>query len=245
MASSQALLVTLKSILKSNNITYSLIAKKLNYNETSIKRLMTGKTPMTLDKIDQICEIAGIDFFDLLQLTKPSENKESEELTLEQETALANYEDLFLTFYCLVKGLTIEGILQKYRITENRLQSSLHKLEKLELIELHPGNKIKFLISRTVRWREHGPLSKKYEATLRQDFIGGPFSEPHDIQKFLTFPLTPKSKALLSRKLREVLSELHAQSEIDVLLEKGIRSTTTIFLGFRDWTPNLLNRFQK
>lgn len=245
VASSQALLMTLKDVLKSNGITYSVIAKKLNFNETSIKRLMSGQTPMTLDRIDQICDIAGIDFFDLLRLTKPSEGKESAELTIEQETALANSEDLFLSFYCLVKGLSFENILQKYRITENRLQSSLHKLERQKLIELHAGNKVKFLVSRTVRWRDQGPLSQKYERMLKTDFLDGQFSQLNDIQKFLTFPLSERSKTQISRKLRELISEMHAQSEMDVILEKGIKSTTTIFLGFRDWTPKLLERYLK
>ena len=222
-----------------------MIAKKLDFNETSVKRLMSGKTPMTLDRVDQICEIAGIDFFDLLQLTKPPENTESTELSIEQETALANSEDLFLTFYCLVKGLTLQNILQKYQITENRLQSALHKLERQKLIELHSDNKIKFIVSRTVRWHEQGPLSKKYEQSLKTDFLSGPFSELNDIQKFLTFPLSEKSKIQISKKIRNVISELHLQSEMDLVLEKGIRSTTTIFVGFKNWTPNLLNKYLK
>lgn len=245
MAAAQSLILTLKNVLKSRAIPYSHIAKKLGLNETSIKRLMSGHTPMTLTRLDEICQVADLDFFELLKLARPSAPAEVNQLSLAQEQALADDTDLFLTFYGLVKGLGASDIVAKYKITEGRIQKALSQLDRLGLIFLLTENRVKFKVPRTVRWNERGPLALKYEREMQLDFISSDFAAATDFRKFLTFPMSERSKQLFARKLRELIAEMEAQSEIDVAFDKGIRTTSTVFIGLREWTPALLAKYRR
>lgn len=245
MASLHSTVVALKGALKSNNITYSQVSEALGLNETSVKRLMSGQTPMTLDRLDQICEIAGINSLELFRIAKPSSKIEPDLLLAEQEQALADSEDLFLSFYSLAKGLSFRDILGKYRINESRLQKALHRLDKLNLIELLPENRIKFKVPRSVRWLENGPLSRKFESQLQTDFLDDPFSQAEGWRKFATFPLSERSRAQFIRKFRELIAEMQSQSEMDIILDKNLKSTATVLIGLRQWTPRLLAKFLK
>ena len=245
MQSSEALLHTLKNVLRVKSIPYSKLAEKLNLSETSVKRLMSGHTPMTLDRLDQICELVGLEFFELLKLARPTERSDSAQLSIEQEQALADDIDLFLTFYALIKGLTAAEVVEKYKITAARMQKALIQLDRLGLILLMPENRVKFLVPRSVRWNERGPLSLKYEFEMQIDFMSGNFIESQDFRKFLTFPASDRSKQMFTRKLRELLNDMQSQSEVDVALEKNLKSTATIFIGLREWTPSLLNKYKR
>lgn len=64
MALTTALIEVLKRELKSRDITYADVAKKLDLSEASIKRMFSTKDFM-LSRLDDICEFAGIEFADL------------------------------------------------------------------------------------------------------------------------------------------------------------------------------------
>ena len=91
-----------------------------------------------------------------------------------------------------------------------------------------------------------GPLSKKYEREMENDFLAHPFNKPNQLRKFVTFfPLSQRTKHIAQRKLRELASELHASSELDAIVEKNLKSTATLLIGFREWTPAMLDKFLK
>ena len=245
MSSSQGMLVALKNVLRSKGVPYSKIAEHLDLNETSVKRLMTGHTPMTFERMDQICDVVGIDFFDLMKLAKPTDSTESAQLSIDQEQALADDIYLFLAFYGSAKGLSANELIAKYKITQVQLQKALLQLQKLGLIELLAENRVKFLVPRTVRWNESGPLVHKYQSEMQTDFLNSGFVDSAEMRKFLTFPLSHRSKQIFARKLRELTVELQAQSEVDMALEKNLKSTATVLFAIREWTPALLSKFLK
>ena len=244
MGQSATVLLALKNVLKSKGLTYADLAASLELNETSVKRLMSGRSPMTLERMDQICELAGVDLFELVKIARPNTGREVAQFNQQQELAIAGDDDLFLCFYGLAKGLTVQDIVVKYRVTAARVQKALHSLERLGLIEVHPHDKIKFLVTRSVRWLENGPLSQKYEKQMESDFLLHDFGQATQVKKFLTFfPLSDRSKALAARKLRELIAEIQANSEIDAAVEKNLKSSATLLVGFREWTPAMLDKF--
>lgn len=240
MGSSDGIVIALKSILRSKGIPYGELAEKLGLNETSVKRFMSGHTSLTLERLDQICEIAGVDFSDLAKLAKPQRLHDESQLSLTQEQALADDPHLFLSFYSFIKGLTAEQIVQKYKINKLQLQKSCFQLQKLGLIELFPENRVKVTVEKTIRWQEKGPLAGKYSRLMEADFLGTDFNETDETRSFQTFLLAPKSRKIFVRKIRELLREVQAQSEVDLALEKNLGSTVTVLLALREWSPSLL-----
>lgn len=243
MATSTGMIIALKSILRSKGIQYAELAAKLGLNETSVKRFMSGHTSLTLERLDQICEIAGVDFSDLAKLVQPQRSTDESQLLRTQEQALADDPHLFLSFYSFIKGLSAEEIVQKYKINKLQLQKACFQLEKLGLIELFPENRYKVKVGKTIKWQDKGPLAAKYNRLMEADFLSADFNETDEIRSFQTFLLNPKSRRIFVRKMRELTREVQAQSEVDVALEKNLGSTATVLLALREWSPSLLKEY--
>ena len=54
---SSKLILALKSFIKSSDMTYAELAKKIKVSEPTIKRMLGGKSQITLSKIENICDI--------------------------------------------------------------------------------------------------------------------------------------------------------------------------------------------
>jgi len=74
---------TVKSLLKSKGITYSLLAEQLGMSEANVKRMFAQKR-FTLSRLEQICDVLLISMTDLFAMTQRESTKLSQ-LTSEQE----------------------------------------------------------------------------------------------------------------------------------------------------------------
>ena len=59
-----ALVDALKRVLKARGLTYADIARGLDLSEASVKRIFS-KRDFTLERLDEVCRLAGIDFAEL------------------------------------------------------------------------------------------------------------------------------------------------------------------------------------
>ena len=146
MALTTALIEVFKCELKSRDITYADVAKKLGLSEASIKRMFSAKDFM-LSRLDDICEFAGIEFADLARAVEARDTLLLQ-LTLEQEKELANDVKLMLAAVASIYHLTFEQITQSYQFTGAELTGLLARLDKLKIIELQPNNRIKPLVAK-------------------------------------------------------------------------------------------------
>ena len=56
MTQTSALIDTLKKSLKTHQLTYALVAEKLNMSEANIKRMFASKR-FSLDRLEEICQL--------------------------------------------------------------------------------------------------------------------------------------------------------------------------------------------
>jgi transcriptional regulator with XRE-family HTH domain len=243
MPRSAAILTTLKKVLKSRGVPYSKLAAELRLNETSVKRLMSGRTPMTLDRLDAICDRLGIDVFELARMSGTASQIEAPQLNPVQERALADDVFLFITFYGLAKGLTPAELIARYRINQSGMAGAIRRLRDLRMVESLSSGRVRLLVPKSIRWAIGGPLARKYEKEMERDFLGGAFAGAGEFRKFASIPLSDRSKSILIRKMREFVSEAHSQSEVDLALEKDLKNTWTMLIGLREWTPALLKPY--
>ncbi|MDP6094480.1 MAG: helix-turn-helix transcriptional regulator, partial [Gammaproteobacteria bacterium] len=76
----------LKRSLKQKGLTYADVARQLHLSEASVKRNFSHKN-FSLDRLELICNMASVDFSDLVQMVDDEQAKISR-LTLEQEEEL-------------------------------------------------------------------------------------------------------------------------------------------------------------
>ncbi|MCP4915027.1 MAG: helix-turn-helix domain-containing protein [Oligoflexia bacterium] len=135
------LISELKKVLKRKKKKYSDIARELDMSESSVKRLMSGKDA-SLSKLEALCRVVDITFFDLVSMSKDSK-PQTLTLTKEQDRFFAKNTNYFY-FYHLIheEDATVQEIVTRFGLSEKSKNKYLKKLEDLGLLEWHPGDKI-------------------------------------------------------------------------------------------------------
>lgn len=225
---------TLKRCLKARGLTYKDVARKLKLSEASIKRLFSERS-FTLQRLEQICLMMDMSFSDLAHINDRRNLERQTTLSIKQETALAADAILLCYFYLLLNGWNIERIANRFDLDEPRQVRMLVKLDKLGLIELLPGNRVRLLTARRIQWRKDGMVRRMYERDVKQAFLKHEFSEDNSQFGFESAELAPESARMISRKLANLRLEFDELAELDVNLKPDQKRGYGLMVALRPW----------
>ncbi len=68
-----------------------------------------------------------------------------------------------------------EEIVRHYRFTDRELLRYFIKLDRLKVIELQPGNRVRLLVSRRFSWRAGGPGAEVHSSEVAAGVLRGSF----------------------------------------------------------------------
>src|SRR5580700_5221804 len=174
----QALIVAeLKRALREHELTYADVARKLELSVATVKRLFsTGD--FSLQRVDGICELMGISLREILERGQDRATPVNQ-LTVTQEQEIVADHRLFFVTWLVLNRTPFEEIVRHYRLTDRELLRYFIKLDRLKVIELQPGNKVRLLVSRRFSWRAGGPVQKYIHQKLLREFFfhGGAISD--------------------------------------------------------------------
>ena len=242
-AHTSTLILALKGALKSRNLTYRALADRLDLSEASVKRLFAEET-FTLKRIEEICDVLEIDFFELARLARGA-SADTDEMTIKQEEALAADPRLLGMFYLVFNGGTLESILDAYELTKPDCLTLLLKLDKLNLVEMGANDAIRLKVPKTLRLQQTGPIRKVHGRAVVGDFLQANFAAKGGYFQFEFRELSKASVALIERKLQRIAQEFHELAELDGYLPPEERKTIGIALGVRPWVISLVTGLQK
>ena len=242
-AHTSTLILALKGALKSRNLTYRALADRLDLSEASVKRLFAEET-FTLKRIEEICEVLEIDFFELARLARGA-STDTDEMSTKQEEALAADPRLLGMFYLVFNGGTMESILDAYALTKPDCLTLLLKLDKLNLIEMGTNDAIRLKVPKTLRLQQAGPIRKVHGRAVVGDFLQANFAAKGGYFQFEFRELSKASVALIERKLQRIAQEFHELAELDGYLPPEDRKTIGMALGVRPWVISLVTGLQK
>jgi DNA-binding Xre family transcriptional regulator len=231
MAQSKLIIDTLKKELRKQKKTYRDVAQVLNLSEASVKRLFAERT-FVLDRLDQICELLGMEITDLAVKAEQATLRTSQ-LTMEQEKELVSDFKLLLMAFFLINHWTYPEIIETYDISETEGIQLLAKLDRMRIIQLLPGNQVKLMISNNFRWIENGPIQQFYVSKVESDFIDSQFSGPGEFRIFLPAMLTRNSNAELIRKLKRLVNEFNNVAADDQDFPLDERIGTCLLIAMR------------
>lgn len=221
MSQSVEFMNALKKLLKMKGIVYQDVAKALDLSLPSVKRLFsTGD--ISLSRLDKICEISGIELTDLLKLMEVNKSKFHAELTLEQEEFLFEHPKCIAYLELLFFGWTPQKIEQVYDLNKNQTHKFLSALDKQDLIEWLPGDKVKLKMKEMIKLRPDSKISKILRDKGIKSFINSDFKGELSFQEFMTFKASAESVKKLNSKLVKLFIEyaqegiLEAQAGIEV-----------------------------
>src|SRR6059058_5883816 len=129
MSSPDMVLDVLRAELRAAGITYKMLADRIAMSESSIKR-MFGQKDMTLSRLAQICQAAGIALEDVLRRAADA-RPQADTLTLPQETSLVANPRLLLVAICCLGHWSLEQIIETYRLSEPECIGMLAELDRL------------------------------------------------------------------------------------------------------------------
>jgi AraC-like DNA-binding protein len=229
------LIQTIKRQLKIRGLSYRDVASALAVSEPSVKRLFaTGR--FTVDRLAQLSSLLGLTLAELTQEAAISEPR-LKTLSTAQEDELVSDLKLLLVAVCALNHWTLNNIVDSYQLSQTECLQRLLRLDRLRLIDLLPGNRIRINVARDFDWLQTGPIRQFFQSQGQGDFLGNAFTATHDSHVFAHGMLTPGAATQFQselRRLRQKFSDLHEES-LAFPLEQ--RQGMGLLLAMREWEP--------
>jgi len=233
MAQAEVLLEVVKKALRERGMTYARLAKGLGLSESSVKRTFSKGT-MSLERLEQVCAQMDLEIADLLERTRAAEGRAAE-LTEQVEQALVSDVKLLLVAVLAINHWTVAAMLETYRFSEAELVGLLTRLDRLGIIDLLQGNRIKVRLASNFAWRKAGPIQRFFEERVQEQFLESGFLGRGELRVMVQGSLSAKSNELLQQRMRKLAEEFDALADEDRSLDHSLRDGTTLVMAMRPW----------
>ncbi len=243
MSQTKALVETVKTVLRQQRKTYRDIAEALELSEASIKRLFAEQS-FSLQRLEKICEYLQLDFFELVKITEQNAEKISQ-LTYQQENELVKDLKLLLMANCLLNHWTFQEVIEIYTIEELEGIRLLAKLDRMKIITLLPGNRVKLMVARDFGWIPNGPIQQFFEASVQTEFFKSSFNGPGEFRYFVNGMISKRSNQELQRKAQRLAKEFNQLHEMDCELPADERFGTSIMIAMRPWELRIFESIRR
>ncbi len=237
------LVATLKRRLKIQGMTYRDLAAALDLSEASVKRMLASQR-LSVERVVAIANLLGFTLAELAHEAALGE-KRLHTLTEAQERELVADAKLLLVAVCVLNQWEVADIVATYALTEAQCVQRLVKLDRLRLIALLPGNRIRLNVARDFDWRPRGPIREFFLKQGLGEFLRSDFADDDQMMAFSHAMLTDSALAKMQaelRKLRQKLAELHEES-LSAPLAK--RRGAGLLLAMRVWEIGAFTALRK
>lgn len=243
MAASTALIDALKQALKAKGVTYAGVARALGLSEASVKR-MFSREDFTLKRLDRVLDLAGVE---LAELARPQARPDRliSRLTPEQERTIMSDKKLTLVALCAMNQFTLEKIIRTYNLSEAECIRLLVRLDRVGIIRLLPGNRIRLLLSRTFSWLPDGPMQQYFKAQAQNDYFRSRFDGPDELMLFVTGRLSKSSREAMLSRLRRVAADFAESHNEDTRRRVEERSGVSMLLAVRPWEMSVFGDLRR
>jgi DNA-binding Xre family transcriptional regulator/DNA-binding transcriptional regulator YhcF (GntR family) len=233
----------LKRVMKSRQVTYRELARRIHLSEATIKRIFSRAT-LTIGRLDEICVALEVNLSELLRMTDGQATDAPEYLTLEQERALAADPKLLACFYLLANGRSGREIGVELGVNENTVRRWMVRLDALRLIEMRSRLRARARAASVIAWRRDGPLRARYEQQVRQEFLQATFSRAGEALQFLSAELSEASSKVLLRKMERLAGEFRDLAELDRSVVTRDKRSIAMLLAVRPWVFSMFAGLQ-
>jgi len=233
MTTSSRIIDTLKRQLKVRGITYRGLAERLELSESAVKHMFsTGN--FSLRRLDDVCAVLELDIGDLVNISQSHEPK-IEQLSAENEQEIVGDTRLLLVAYCLINYWTFDEIIQRYDISLAEGLKYLRKLDRMKVIELQPGDRVRLLIANNFSWRKNGAIEKFFRSRVQSEFFSHHFQDDDSVRIVKNRMLTQSAQRQLIERLKAMGDLFDDTTWDERKLPATERRGTTMVLALRHW----------
>ena len=243
MVQSQRMVDALKQALKTRGVSYAQVGDHLGLSLSSVKRLFASGA-LSLERLESVCDLAGLDLLELARLADARRLRVSS-LTAAQERELVDDPALLLVAVCAMNRWSFEKILGRYRLGVPQLVALLARLDRMGLIELLPGNRIRLRVARNFAWLPDGPIHRHFVARVQSEFLSGAFAPERDLHRFAWGMLSAESATVLRTKMEELMDAFDDLTRGDEVRAGDAASGTCLLVALRQWEPTVFRAMRR
>lgn len=234
----------LKRALKAKNIIYRDLAESLNLSESSIKRILSDKS-ISLERIEEICRACDLSFAEICKNANFEEDVTPHTMSKEQEKILAENPRLLHYFILLNDGILPLKIEREFEISSQESKKYLLQLDRMNLIELHPRDRVK-MKNKTgaLRFRRDGAVGKALFAQTKKEYLNYDFEGDFDYIRFSTNVFPIESLTKFKKKFDKLLAEIQEEARLVEVGQKNV-DDIGVMLSFRPWKYTSLDAIKK
>jgi hypothetical protein len=199
---------------------------------------------LSLDRLERICALLKLEIADLLELTRESDRRATE-LSDEQERALVYEPKLMLVAILAISHWTVSDMLKHYNFSDADLVGLLARLDRLGIIDLLPGNRIKVKLARNFAWRKGGPIQRFFEEQVQRQFFEASFLGDGELRVMVHGSLSARSNNLLKQRMRKLAAEFDELVGEDAQIDHEMRHGTTLVVAIRPWELSMFTELRR
>ena len=233
MSQTRPLIDTLKQELRKQRLTYKDVSRALELSETSVKRLFSEEA-FSIKRLEKVCELLHLGLSDLVHLMEKNIELTTQ-LSHEQERELVSDVKLLLVALLLMNKLKFDEIILIYDISETEGIRLLARLDRMNLIELQPGNRVKLMISPNFKWIPNGPIQQFFESRVQQEFLNSTFNAPGELRVFVSGMISRSANAEIIKKMQHLAQEMNDLNIESESLPLDQRFGTSLMMAIRPW----------
>jgi len=244
VAQTKQLIECLKRALKAHGLSYIDVAQQLDLSEASVKRLFS-ESSFSLTRLDKVCQMMEMEISDLvLQMNNESRSMLSG-LSFKQEEDIAADIALLLITVCVLNRWTMMQLIDHFHLSEHQCVRYLAILDRLKVIELLAGNRIKLRVSPNFKWLDNGPIQQFFQQKLAADFFDSQFTQKNEQLIVINGMLSDSAMMIFHRKIQQLAREFDELNNEDAALELKEKKGTTVVLAMRSWQYGLFESMRK
>ena len=243
MSQTRPLIDTLKLELRKQRITYKQVSEVLDLSETSVKRLFADEA-FSIKRLEKVCQLLHLDISDLVHLMEKNIDL-TIQLTRDQETELVSDVKLLLVALLLMNKLQFAEIVGIYDISETEGIQLLARLDRMKMIELQPGNRVKLMISQNFKWIPNGPIQQYFESRVQLEFLDSSFTQAGEFRIFVSGMISRSANAEIIKKVQHLAQEMNDMNLESEALPLEQRFGTSLMMAIRPWEINVFEELRR
>jgi DNA-binding Xre family transcriptional regulator len=243
MSQTRPLIDTLKLELRKQRITYKQVSEVLDLSETSVKRLFADEA-FSIKRLEKVCQLLHLDISDLVHLMEKNIDL-TIQLTRDQETELVSDIKLLLVALLLMNKLQFAEIVGIYDISETEGIQLLARLDRMKMIELQPGNRVKLMISQNFKWIPNGPIQQYFESRVQLEFLDSSFTQAGEFRIFVSGMISRSANAEIIKKVQHLAQEMNDMNLESEALPLEQRFGTSLMMAIRPWEINVFEELRR
>jgi len=244
MAQTKQLIQSLKRALKAHGLSYSDVAQQLDLSEASVKRLFS-ESSFSLSRLDKVCQMMAMEISDLVLQMNNDARLMLSGLSLEQEQEIASDIALLLITVCVLNRWTMAQLVDHFHLSEHQCIRYLAVLDRLKIIDLLAGNRVKLRVSTNFKCLDNGPIQQFFQQKLAADFFDSQFTQQQEQLIVINGMLSDSAMMIFHRKVEQLADEFNELNNEDSALPLSQKSGSTVVLAMRSWQYGLFEGLRK